>query len=74
MKNHLQLHDSSLGEYVTDKYDLWLNFRMINENVLHRMGGLIGGAGGRITLQIEKKAEMAGKLKAHICLIMDAPS
>ena len=27
----LQLHDVSLGEYLTDQYALWLDFRMINE-------------------------------------------
>ena len=28
----LQLYDVSLGEYLTDKYALWLDFRMIDEN------------------------------------------
>ena len=32
----LQPHDVSLGEYLTDKYVLWLDFRMIDENALHR--------------------------------------
>ena len=30
----LQLHDLSVGEYVIYKYILWLDFRMIDENVL----------------------------------------
>ena len=27
----LQLHDLSLGEYLVNKYALWLDFRMIDE-------------------------------------------
>ena len=65
----LQLHDVGLGEYLTDKYALWLDFRMIDENFLHRMGRKIENASEGITLQIEKKAESA--LNAYIYLIMD---
>ena len=31
IQKHLQLHDSSLGEYLTDKFALLLDFRTINE-------------------------------------------
>ena len=31
VQKHLQLHDLSIGEYLTDKYALWLDFRMIDE-------------------------------------------
>ena len=72
MQKHLQLHDLIMGEYVTDKYALWLNFRTINENFLHGTGRAVGSMGGGITLQIEKKSETAGELKAYIYLIMDA--
>ena len=68
----LQLHDLSLGEYLTDKYALWLNFRTIDENELHGTGRRIENASEGITLQIEKKAETAGALSAYIYLIMDA--
>ena len=61
-----------MGEYVTDKFALWLDFRTIYENVLHKMGKGIGSARGGITLQIKKKSESAGALKAYIYLIMDA--
>ena len=61
-----------MGEYITDKYALWIDFRMIHENVLHGMGRKIGSTGGGITLQIEKQVETAGALKAYIYLIMDA--
>ena len=36
------------------------------------MGRQIGNTSGRITIQVEKKAESAGALKAYIYLIMDA--
>ena len=71
VQKHLQFHDLSM-EYITDKYDSWLNFRMINKNVLNGTGGVIGSMEGGITIQIEEKAEKAGELKAFIYLIMDA--
>ena len=70
----LQLHDLSVGEYLINKYVLWLDFRVIDENVLHRMGRRIENASEAITLQIEKKAESPGALNAYIYLITDAQS
>ena len=67
----LQLYDVSLGEYLVNKYALWLDFRMIDENELHGTGRRIENASEGITLQIEKKAETAGALNAYIYLIMD---
>ena len=71
IQKHLHLYDVSLGEYLTDKYALWLDFRMTDENALYGMGRKIGNASG-VTLQIDKKAESAGTLNAYIYLIMDA--
>ena len=68
----MQLYNLSLGEYLVNKYALWLDFRMIDENELHEMGMHIENALEGITLQIEKKAESAGALNAYIYLIMDA--
>ena len=69
----LQLYDVSLGEYLVNKYALWLDFRTIDENELHGTGKRIENASEGITLQIEKKAELpAGALNAYIYLIMDA--
>ena len=72
--NEVQKHLQHLnaGEYLTDKYALWLDFRTIDENSLHGMGRRIENASEGITLQIEKKAESAGNLSAYIYLIMDA--
>ena len=68
----LQLHDVSAGEYSVNKYALWLDFRTIDENELHETGRQIGNTSGCINIQVEKKAESAGALKAYIYLIMDA--
>ena len=69
----LQLYDASLGEYLVNKYALWLDFRMIDENELHGTGRRIENASEGITLQIEKKAKtLAGTLNAYIYLFIDA--
>ena len=60
IQNHLELYDLSLGEYLTDRYALWLDFRTIDENEPHGTGRRIENASEGITLQIEKKAESAG--------------
>ena len=72
IQKHLQLYDLSLGEYLVNKYALWLDFRMIDENELHGTGRRIENASEGITLQIEKKEESAGPLNVYIYLIMDA--
>ena len=72
VQKHLQLHDLNIGEYLTDKYALYLDFRTIDENTLHGLGRRIENALEGITLQIEKKAESAGNLHCYIYLIMDA--
>ena len=68
----MQLHDVSVGEYLVNKYALWLDLRTIDENKLHGTGRQIGNTSGGINVQVEKKAESAGALKAYIYLIMDA--
>ena len=72
VQKQLELHDVSLGEYLVNKYVLWLNFRTIDETFLHGTGRRTENASERITLQIEKKEETAGALHASIYLIMDA--
>ena len=65
-------HNVNVGEYLTDKYALWFDFRTIDENSLHGTGRRIENASEGITLQIEKKAGTAGPLNAYIYLIMNA--
>ena len=57
IQKHLQLYDLSLGDYLVNKYALWLDFRTIDENELHGTGRSIENASEGITLQIEKKEE-----------------
>ena len=72
VQKQLQLYDLNIVEYLTDKCALWIDFRTIDENTLHRTGRGIGSMGGGIALRIGKKAEKAGAFKAYIYLIMDA--
>ena len=66
VQKHLQLYNLNVGEYLVNKYALWLDFRTIDENTLHGMGRKIENALEEITLQIEKSAETAGTLNAYI--------
>ena len=68
----LQLYNLSLGGYLVNKYALWLDFRTIDENLLHGTGRQIENISEGITLQVEKKADPAGALNAYTYLIMDA--
>ena len=60
VQKQLQLYDLSVGEYLVNKYALWLDFRTLDKNELHGTGRRIENASEGITLQIEKKAETAG--------------
>ena len=53
-------------------YALWLEFRTIDKNALHGTSRRIENASEGITLQIKKKAELAGELNTYFYLIMDA--
>ena len=57
----LQLYDLSVGEYLANKYALWLDFRTIDENELHRMGRQIGNtSGGESTYRSRRKRNQLG--------------
>ena len=58
-KKHLQLYNLSLVEYLVNKFALWLDFKTIDENELHRAGRHIENALEGITLQIEKKRRIS---------------
>ena len=60
IQKHLQLYDLSLGEYLVNKYALWLDFRMIDENELHGTGRCIENASEGITLQMIKRRNQLG--------------
>ena len=72
VQRELMLSDMNVADYLTTKYGLWLDFRTIDENILHGTGRRIENASEGITLQVEKTAETTGKLNCFIYLIMDA--
>ena len=51
----LQLYDLSVGEYLVNKYALWLDFRTIDENELHGMGRQIGNTSGESPYKLRRK-------------------
>ena len=67
----LGLSDVSLGEYLTTKYALWIDMRSTDDNSLHGTGRKIEG-NSSIQIEIQKTAEAAGVLDAHIFHISDA--
>ena len=52
IQKHLQLYDLSLGEYLVNKYALWLDFRMTDESYTEWAG----------EWKIEKKKNQLGLL------------
>ena len=58
----LQLYDVSLGEYLVNKYALWLDFRMIDENELHGTGRRIENASEGIPFRLRRKRNQLGLL------------
>ena len=56
----LQLYDLSLGEYLVNKYALWLDFRMIDENEPHGMGRRIENASEASPCRSSRKQKQLG--------------
>ena len=50
VQKQLKPHDLSIREYLSNKYALQLDFRIIDENILHRMGRRIENMSEGITL------------------------
>jgi hypothetical protein len=67
----LELADVSLPDYLTTKFGIWLDMRSSDDNSLHGSGRKIEGASQSIQVEIEKKAETAGKLDAYVYYIQD---
>ena len=53
----LQLYDVSLGEYLVNKYALWLDFRTIDENELQGTERQVGNTSGEITYRLRRKQD-----------------
>ena len=72
VQKDLQLHNVDIASYYTDKYALWLDFRTIDDNILHGSGRRLENTSEGIRLQITKKAESAGKLSCYLYIFQDA--
>ena len=66
------LADVTLGEYLTSKYCLWLDFRTTDDDRLHGSRCCIDNASLGVHLQITKKVEGGGPLNLHLFVISDA--
>ena len=72
LQKDLQLHNINIASYYTDKYALWLDFRTIDNNVLHRSGRRLENTSEGIRLQITRKAESVGKLSCYLYIFQEA--
>ena len=55
VQKHLHLQGVNVGEYLTDNYALWLNFKTTNGNALHGTGRWIGSAGEESLYGLRRK-------------------
>ena len=68
----LALADVSVGEFLTNKFILWIDLRTTDDDRLHGSGRRIENASEGVTIQITKQAEAAGALNIYLYVIMDA--
>ena len=72
IQKDVQLHNVNIASYYTDKYALWLDFRIIDDNRLHGSGRRLENTSEGIRLQITKKSGSAGKLSCYLYIFQDA--
>ena len=72
IQKDLQLHNVNITSYYTDKYALWSDFGIIDDNKLHVSCGRLENTSEGIRLQITKKVESAVKLSCYLYLFQDA--
>ena len=66
------LHNVNIASYYTDKYAIWLDFRIIDDNLLHGSWRRLENTSEGIRLQITKNAGSAGKFSGYLYLFQDA--
>ena len=71
IQKDLQLHNVNIASYYTDKYVLWLDFRTIDDNRLHRSGRRLENTSEGIRLQIAKESGSVGKLSCYLYTFQD---
>ena len=73
MQKQLELYDVNVGEYLTDKHGLFIDFRTIDQNKLHGSGRRLENISEGISLQIEKAKHSSSEMdNCYIYLIQDA--
>ena len=68
----LALADVSIGEFLTNKFTLWLDLRTTDDDRLHGSGRRVENASEGLTIQITKQTEAADALNIYLYVIMDA--
>ena len=72
IQKDLMLHNVNIASYYTNKYALWLDFRIIDDNLIHGLGRRLENTNEGVRLQITKKAGSAGKFSGYLYLFQDA--
>ena len=72
IQKDLQLHNVNIASYYTNKYTLWLDFRTIDDNILHGSGRRLENTSEGIRLKITKEAGASGKLSRYLYIFQDA--
>ena len=67
----LNLSSIKIGDYYKNKYGLWLDFRMKDDNSAHSSSCWIGDSCG-IKIQVMREAKTQGNLRMYVFLVMDA--
>ena len=60
IQKHLKLYNLNLRESLVNKYALWLDFRTIDENKLHRTDRRIENASEGLTYKLRKRRNQLG--------------
>ena len=65
VKKQLQLHELSVGDFLTDMYALSFDFGMIDENILHRKGRGLEAPEDESPCRSRRKQERMKHLSRH---------
>ena len=68
----LHLSDMTIDKFANDKFAVWIDFRLSEDDRIHENGVALRSAGDSIELLIHKKAEAAGNLTCHVFMISHA--
>ena len=72
IQKDLLLHNVYIASYYTDKYSLWLDFQIIDDNRLHGSGRRLENTSEGIRLQITKESGALGNLSCYLYIFQDA--